>query len=107
MTFQRKIAKYVFLFGLLMNLGNYAIQLAALYHAHTDSVFTMADVLDENLEHKEKENTEKEDSKEKITHNYEDNLLAALHTKANSYPERSLYKLPVYLEYTTPPPEHI
>ncbi len=84
------------------------MELFDLYHGDTSYMAFSIDDTEDKSESNEKEKSEKEDLKEKdkISQYWDDkaNRISAFIIK--SYPDLMYGNSLVYLEYTTPPPEH-
>jgi len=107
-TIKTKIARFLIISGFLLNMGNYAIELLDFYQGDTSSIAYAIDDTEEKSESQEKDSSEKEDlkDKDKISQYWDDkdNKMSAFIIKR--YPDLTYENSSVYLEYTTPPPEH-
>lgn len=107
MVTKLQIAKFLILFGFLLNLMNYSIELFDLYIGDSREVVYSIDDSEGNLDPIEKESSEKEDFKEKdkISQYYAEEMAAISKMAGKHYPEFYIQNSPVFLEYKTPPPE--
>ncbi len=105
MIIKLQIAKVLIVFGFILSIADYGIELFNFYANDETSSIVFEET--ENSEKKEKESSEKEDfkEKEKISQ-YHDEKASSLADCANkSYPDFYLKNTSVYLEQKTPPPE--
>ncbi len=102
MTIKLQIAKFLVVFGFVLSIAHYGIDLYNFYS--NDDV---ASIVFEETENSEKESSEKEDSKEKDKiSQYHDEKPSSLADLTNSlYPEFYLKNCSVYLDQKTPPPK--
>ncbi len=105
MVTKRQIAKFLIVFGCMLNISNYGLGLIDFYTC--DDIASIAIEESENSEQKEKEGSEKEDFKEKdkISQNYDDRAAALSNSEVSFYPDLYTHNSSVYLEYKTPPPQ--
>ncbi len=105
MFHKRKIAKFLIVFGFLLNMMNYTVGLIDFYSCEDKTAVVLEET--ENSEKKEKENTENEDHKEKdkISQFLYENTASVVHTIDSFYPDFYLTNSSVYLEFKTPPPK--
>ncbi|WP_438426287.1 hypothetical protein [Aquimarina macrocephali] len=102
-----QITRLLIVFGFFLNLVDYGIELMHLYEgSKSEIVFNIEDT-EENSDPVEKENSEKEDFKEndKISQYFMDEVTSVSNLSIKRYPEFYIQNSPVFLEYTTPPPE--
>ncbi|MDH7447325.1 hypothetical protein [Aquimarina sp. 2201CG14-23] len=94
--------------GFLLNLSNYTIELFDAYDGDSSSIVFNMDDTEEKSESNENEKSEKEDlkEKEKISQFYQDFNDRAITMLERRYPDFYIHNSSVYLEYSTPPPEH-
>ena len=107
MNSKQKIARLLVVFGFILSMVNYGLDLVSFY---TDNEFAFVmEEAEENSESSENEETEMEDLKEtnKISQLYTNRIFEASTIHIHSYPERKFYGISVFLEYTTPPPEKL
>ncbi len=105
MVTKLQIAKFLIVFGCMLNISNYGLGLINFYTC--DDKTSIAIEESENSEQKEKEGSEKEDFKEKdkISQYYDDRASALVNGKAGVFPDLYAHNSSVYLEHNTPPPE--
>ncbi|GAA4275027.1 hypothetical protein U6A24_16810 [Aquimarina gracilis] len=105
MATKLQIAKILIIFGFILNMSNYGLNLIDFYTC--DDIASMAIDEIESSEQKEKEGSEKEDFKEKdkISQNYDDRASSLANNITSFYPDLYSYNSSVYLEHNTPPPE--
>lgn len=114
MIIKLQIARLLIVFGFFLNLADYGIELMHLYEgSKSEIVFNIEDT-EENSDPIEKESSEKESSekedfkeKDKISQYYMDEMTAIADLNNKRFPEFYIQNSPVFLEYTTPPPEFI
>lgn len=99
-----KIAKFLIVFGFLINIANYSIDLILFYNSND----TTSIVLEEAENSEEKETSEKDDHKEKdiISQFNSENGTALLDLYRATFHFDSIYDPLVYLEHSTPPPKY-
>ncbi|WP_109851043.1 hypothetical protein [Aquimarina sp. AU58] len=107
MIIKLQIAKFLILFGFIISIANYGIELFEMYNKENTSMILGLDDSEEKSESKENDNSEKEDKKEKDKI-YQENpvnqaRLAELYISLYSY--FYAHNTSVYLEQKTPPPE--
>ncbi|KAA1247613.1 hypothetical protein [Aquimarina sp. RZ0] len=107
MVIKLQIVRILIVFGFLLNLGNYGLELFNFYNEDISSI-VIYDEKEEKSEPTEKDSSEKEDLKEKdkISQGSEDKFVRICVLVTNDYPELYYKNSSVYLEYTTPPPEY-
>ncbi len=107
MVKKRQIARCLIIFGFLISVANYGIQLFDMYKCENTSMILNLDDSEEKSESKENDSSEKEDKKEKDKINQQNTLdpsgLASLYVSL--YPDFYTHNTSVYLEQNTPPPE--
>jgi hypothetical protein len=98
-----QITRLLIVFGFFLNLGDYGIELMHLYEgSKTEIVFSIEDT-EENSDPVEQENSEKD----KISQYYMGVMTTILNLRNKRYPEFYIQNSPIFIEYTTPPPEII
>ncbi len=105
MTTKLQIAKFLIIFGFILNLSNYSFELIDFYTGNDKTSIAIEE--SESSEQQEKEGSEKEDFKEKdkISQHYDDKASSLANTKIIFYPDLFTNNASVYLEHKTPPPE--
>lgn len=105
MATKLQIAKFLIIFGFMLNMSNYGSGLIDFYTCEDKTSVAIEE--SENTEQQEKEGSEKEDFKEKdkISQNYDDKASSLANSKIIFYPDLFTKNSSVYLEHKTPPPE--
>lgn len=101
-----QIARFLIVFGFVLNLANYSMGLINFYTCE-DKMSVVLEETGENSEKKEKDKSEKEDlqEKDKISQNNFDNQSELADLYISLYPDFYTHNTSVYLEHKTPPPE--
>jgi len=104
-----KIARFLIVFGFLLNIATYGLELIDFYGDSTFSVSHVLEDAEDKSESNETDNSEKEElrEKDKISQFYSNRNFKVCDIVTKLYPEVFMCNLSVYLEYKTPPPEFI
>ncbi|MFC5047632.1 hypothetical protein ACFSTE_06140 [Aquimarina hainanensis] len=105
---KRQIAKVLIVFGFILSLSNYGLELVNVFMCHDEITYSLIDS-EENTDPKEKEGKEKEsvDQKGKISQFFDMSSMALCNLLIEVYPQQRFLNSVVFLEFTTPPPETI
>ncbi len=105
MTTKIKIAKFLIVFGFLLSIVNYCVELADFYNCNDQLSFVLEEA--ENSEQHENETPEKDDHKEKdkISQFGSENGTALVASGKVHFHFIFVDNTLVYLENNTPPPE--
>ncbi|TPN84057.1 hypothetical protein [Aquimarina algicola] len=106
MKLKLQIAKLLILLGFLLNLGHFGVELIDFYFS--DNTMSLVFEEAENSAEHEKDESEKEDTKEKdkISQHF-DNKVSNITDLENEYfPKSDTHTLLIYLENYTPPPKY-
>ncbi|GAA4279427.1 hypothetical protein [Aquimarina mytili] len=90
----------------MLNISNYAMGVFDFYLSDEKTSIALEEM--DTSEQKEKENSEKEDFKEKdkITQDFDEKPMAIVDLIFKSYPDCYARNSSVYLEHKTPPPKY-
>ena len=102
-----QIARCLIIFGFLISMTNFGIELFEMYNCENTSIVLSLDDSEEKSESKENDSSEKEDKKEKEKISQENNVKQSglISVFVNLYPDFYTDNISVYLEHKTPPPE--
>ena len=103
------IARFLIVFGFMLNLGNYVVELVDFYNGDIASISYAMEDTEDKSESKEKDTEDKSESKEKdkISQYVNDKTTGISILELKDYPEFYFRLSSVYLEYNTPPPEYL
>jgi len=101
------IARFLIVFGFMLNLSNYALELVDFFKEDVTSISYTSDSAEDHSESKEKDTEDKSELKEKdkISQFSDDKISGLSILILKYYPEFSFNNTSVYLEHTTEPPE--
>ena len=101
------IARFLIVFGFMLNLGNYAMELFDFYNGDITSISYALEDTEDKSESKEKDTEDKSNEKDKIFQYLDDKNTGLAVLTFRDYPEFYYRLSSVYLEFNTPPPEYL
>ncbi len=106
MSTKLQIARFLIVFGFLLSIVNYSVGLFDFYTSDDKISIVLEET--EKSGQKEKDNSEKEEFKEKdkISQYADDEHVAVATIDVRLYPDFYSHNTSVYLEHKTPPPEY-